>query len=192
MAGPHAAALTVALTLLARALPSQTTLTRASLRVSPNGYASVLRQGGTGLRGLEPLWAHVLVALRGCVARAPWLRQITLSAPPGLLSPEPLRRLVGEMAVASSNVRAVVLGGVHTRAGRESLLRQLPVEVLSAILDIVAPKAACALVLQLPDSLDLDGSDSSDSSSDDSDDRDSSSSSGDDDDGSSGNVDEES
>ncbi len=163
--GAHAAALTVALTLLARSLPAQLDLRAVTLRVAPASYTAVLRQGGAGLRSLAPLWAHVLSALRGCVVRTPWLRRLTLSAPPGVLPPDALQRLAAETTVAGPAVRLTVLAGVHTRAGRESPLRRLPAEVLGAILDVAAPKAPCQLSLQMPDLLDLGSSSSSSGSS---------------------------
>ncbi|GBF97095.1 hypothetical protein Rsub_10106 [Raphidocelis subcapitata] len=168
-AGAHAAALTVALTLLARALRRQPGLLRVRLAVSPEGFAEVLRQGGTGLAGLPPLWARVLDALRGAASALPSLREVSLEAPPGVLPPEPLSRLQAAIARASDGARAAVLAGVHPRAGRDCPLRGLPTEVLACILDAAAPRQPAQLVLRLADPLQLgsgaDSSSGSDSSS---------------------------
>jgi hypothetical protein len=179
--GPHAAALTVALAVLAASLRRQPGLLSLRLRVGVAGYASVLRQGGAGAAALPRLWAPVLAALRASLCALPSLRLLSLAAPPGVLPPGPLQRLAEALAAAPGAARAAVLAGAHARGGAGSPLRGLPREVLGGILDLAAPKVPPRLEVALVDPFHLPepgGSGSSDSSSS-SDGSDSDSSSGD-------------
>ncbi|KXZ44248.1 hypothetical protein GPECTOR_70g479 [Gonium pectorale] len=156
--GREAAATTTALCVLLAALRrpagsgggEAADLEWLGLRFAPGEYLQVLSQGGaTRLAPLHPLWGHVVAGLAQLVQARPSLRELHLSAPPGLLTPSALERLqraAADPAPRSSRRMAVLMGG-HRRLGASSPLRLLPTEVLELIMDAAIPRAPTRLVL---------------------------------------------